>query len=145
MKASFVLGLSLFVTGLAACGGGDGSGSNGGSGGSTATGGAGGTTVEVACANGGSPSFPTFDRACMADGDCVIALHQINCCGTLDALGIASAEKAAFDEAEATCESQYPACGCAQGPTTTDEGSTATDLAAISVQCIGGQCTTYVP
>ena len=144
MKSTSLLCLFVLV-GAAACGDGGGSGSGGGgAGGTTATGGAGGATFDVECA-GGAPAFPTFDKTCAAAGDCLLAFHQLNCCGTREAIGIAKAEKAAFDAAEATCESQYPACGCAQSPTMTEEGSTSVDEAKIEVQCTGGSCMSYVP
>lgn len=144
MKASSVLGLALIVLGLVACGGETGSGSGGGGASGTTTGGAGGSTDPVDC-TASTPVFPEFDRTCSAEADCVIVFHMINCCGTRDALGIAKTEEQAFTDAEGICSAQYPACGCAQGPTGTDEGSTATDEAMIQVQCAGGQCMTYVP
>lgn len=135
----------MALLGLAACGNGSGSGTGGG--GSTATtgtGGTGGATFDVEC-TGGAPAFPTFDKTCAAAGDCIVAFHQINCCGTREAIGIAAGEKAAFDAAEATCETQYPGCGCAQSPTMTEEGSTAVDESLIQAQCTAGACMSYVP
>lgn len=143
MKASFVFCLALVVSGLTACGGGSGGSGGGGSSG-TSTAGAGGMADPVDC-TASTPVFPTFDRACTTEADCFIAFHMINCCGTREALGLNSAEKQAFDDAESICSAQYPACGCAQGPTKTDEGSTANDDAMIQVQCASGQCMTYVP
>ncbi|MFO0588445.1 MAG: hypothetical protein U0441_12925 [Polyangiaceae bacterium] len=138
------IGSVLGAIALMGCGGGDGGSGGGGGSTTTATGGAGGSTVVVEC-TGTTPSFPEFDRACAAATDCVIGFHQINCCGTRTAMGIASTAQSDFAAAEATCESQYPGCGCAQGPTMTDEGSTAIDEAMIQVQCSGGMCMTYVP
>jgi hypothetical protein len=89
--------------------------------------------------------FPSFDKSCVDVGECVIALHQTNCCGTLAAIGINVAEQAAFEAAEAICESQYPGCGCAAGPTTAEDGNSSTDDTAIVVDCVEGSCTTLVP
>ena len=62
--------------------------------------------------------FPTdFERGCGADANCVVGLHQIDCCGTLFATGINHSERDRFDTAEATCRASYPACGCAAGAT----------------------------
>lgn len=100
------------------------------------------SATAVQC-GGATPSFPTFAKACQADADCAIGLHQINCCGTKRAIGIASGAKAALDEAEATCASQYPDCDCAQFPTQAEDGKTADD-GAIAVRCDAGQCGTWV-
>ncbi len=144
MKSTSLFGL-LALVGVAACGGGSGgSGGGGGTGGTTSTGGTGGATFDVEC-TGGAPAFPTFDKTCAAEGDCLVAFHQVNCCGTRKAIGIQKDEKASFDAAEATCEGQYPACECVQSPTMTEEGSTAVDEALIQVQCSGGSCMSYVP
>ena len=102
-----------------------------------------GCGTAVAC--GTSPgAFPTFDDTCAADGDCVVAFHQINCCGTQAAWGIRASEKPAFDAAEAICVDQYPKCGCATFPTTADDGSTSTDPNAFVATCEAGVCTTSV-
>ena len=139
-----LFGCFLGAIAIVGCGGETGGSGGGGGSTTTSTGGSGGATAVIAC-TGDTPTFPEFDRACSAEGDCAIAFHQINCCGTRKALGIAKSAQADFATAEATCEAQYPACGCAQGPTLTDEGSTATDEAQILVQCLAGSCTTYVP
>lgn len=77
--------------------------------------------------------------------DCIIAKHMVSCCGTLTAIGINAAEQQAFAAAEATCEMQYPACGCAQSPTTTEDGKMSMDDTLIQVGCMGGQCLTFLP
>lgn len=94
---------------------------------------------------GDTPMFPMFDKACAMPSDCVVALHTVNCCGTMVALGINAAEKSAFDAAEATCDMQYPGCGCAQMPTTTEDGKMSMDDTQIQVGCTNGQCTTFLP
>ena len=135
---------------LAACdnvdveGGGDGgSGGSAGSGtSSSSSSSSGGTTVQC---TGDTPMFPTFDKTCVMATDCVTAFHMVSCCGTRAAIGINAAEQAAFDEAEATCEMQYPGCGCAQGPTTTEDGKMSLDDTQIQVACTNGQCMTFLP
>jgi hypothetical protein len=137
--------LVVVLLGLAACGGkviaGEGGGGAGG-GGNT---GSGGGVTGVDC-GGVSGTFPTFDKTCAADADCVKKFHQINCCGTQAAIGVSASASAAFDAAEATCESQYPGCGCAQAPTTAEDGKTATSgNDQIQVACMSGQCMTFIP
>jgi len=87
------------------------------------------------------PQFPVFDRTCEKDADCVVVLHQVNCCGTEVAWGIAASEKAAFDAAESECRSEYPACGCPALPTQADDGNTGSDF---GVRCRNGECFSFV-
>lgn len=167
-KTSFLLA-AAWAIGLSACGsddsttGGKGgtTGSGGattgtssggatGSGGSTtASGGTGGTTTasggaDVQC-TGENPYFPTFGKTCTSQDQCAVAIHQINCCGTREAMGILAADSAAFAAAETTCEAQYPKCGCAQYPTNAEDGDTTTDESLIQVDCLAGSCSTFVP
>jgi hypothetical protein len=100
----------------------------------------------VLCAAAGVERFPTFERACETATDCVAVEHQVNCCGTDVLLGIRADEQVAFDEAEATCRGMYPGCGCAEGPTTADDGTTADGVAGGRVECRENVCTsTFVP
>jgi hypothetical protein len=94
--------------------------------------------------SGSSPSFPTWGHGCAADADCEIGRHMVDCCGTMAALGVLSTERAAFDAAEATCESMYPPCGCASRPTTAEDGRDET-AGTIAVRCAAGECDTHVP
>jgi hypothetical protein len=123
-------------------GGGNSGGTSGASGSSGAGGASGGGAVQCEAS---PPSFPAFDKSCTDAPDCVVALHQTDCCGNVMALGLSSAEKAAFGAAEQTCRSQYPGCGCPAGPISTEEGQTTTDASAVDVKCRGGVCTTFAP
>lgn len=97
----------------------------------------------VSC--GGSPvKFPQFAKTCANDSDCFVALHQINCCGTLGAFGLAAGEKAAFAAAEAQCQAQYPDCKCAQQPTMGEDGYTTNDTDFKAV-CQASLCRAVVP
>lgn len=90
----------------------------------------------------------SVDRTCLGDEACVVAVHQVNCCGSEIATGIDRGERERFDALEALCVESYPGCGCAAGPTMTDSGEIVTDLASVQVGCIlrgtGGVCMTYV-
>ncbi len=90
------------------------------------------------------PVFPDFDESCQTDQDCVVVFHQVNCCGTEVAWGIAASAKAAFDEAEKVCRSQVPGCGCPALPTEAEDGNTHWDAAQFSVTCKTGECFSYV-
>lgn len=98
---------------------------------------------EISCAE--EPLyFPTFDRTCAAIEDCAIVFHQIDCCGSSEAWGINGEVAKAFNEAEAVCASQYPGCGCPTEPPIADDGKSG-DPAMIQVDCIEGQCKTFLP
>jgi len=126
-----------------ASGGGAGGGSAG-TGGAGGGGGTGGSSSAVDCHLKDPTGFPSFDRTCSTLNDCTAVSHQISCCGTRVLTGIKTSELTRFNAAEQACEAQYPACGCAQSPTTTDTGQVATS-ASEPVECLMGTCTTYVP
>jgi len=99
----------------------------------------------VNCAMGGISNFPAWLDTCKVDSDCVVAQHQINCCGTNVALGINACAKDKFAAAEATCEGQYPGCGCASFATLAQDGFSgfgADDI--FGAKCTGGVCQSYV-
>jgi len=95
-------------------------------------------------------TFPTFDKACTDTPNCVIGLHQIDCCGTLVAIGLNHAFLDAFNKAEAEWRQACPsACGCAPGPTRAEDGKVGPSQ-NVRVQCdsIGNgmrACTTSFP
>jgi hypothetical protein len=110
-----------------------------------------GTTVcpdagAVVC-TGASSTFPTFDRACATASDCFIGIHQSDCCGSHQALGITISQRSVFLATEMTCEGMYPACGCIARPTQLDDATTTpiTNEYAIVAACDSGRCTTRVP
>jgi hypothetical protein len=89
------------------------------------------------------PGFPIFDRTCTSPADCVVARHQIDCCGSFEATGIRSSEMTRFQGDEQLCESQSPACACASRPTVADDGTSAqTATAAPNLACVNFVCTT---
>ena len=89
--------------------------------------------------------FPSFDMSCQADTDCVVAVHQFNCCGSEHALGINASELARFTDDEAICEGEYAPCGCAGFAIEADDGQRTYEVADIGVACSSdGACTTFV-
>lgn len=122
-------------------GSGPGPGVDGGTDGGGGPGGDGGDTVQC---RQSPPVFPSFDKHCSVPGDCAIALHQYNCCGSKKAIGINAAERARFDRDEAACEAQYPGCGCDQQPTLAEDGNASMEPDDIAVDCRGNACTTFV-
>jgi hypothetical protein len=123
--------------GALGAGGRAGSGGESGVGGKTGAGGAGGVSACQAVA--------ALDRSCTADADCVAVRHVANCCGTARIIGLNKAAEAAFAQLEPACDASYPACGCATGATTTDDGSVIKPAETAGVFCQAGTCTTFVP
>jgi len=106
-------------------------------GGPTGTGGAGGAAAcQMALA---------VDRSCATASDCVAVSHTSNCCGQAVVIGIRVSSQSAFQTLEAQCDATYPACGCAAGQPTTDDGSRLAFSGTAGVTCLQGKCTTFVP
>ncbi|MCA9611037.1 MAG: hypothetical protein KC619_35830 [Myxococcales bacterium] len=101
-----------------------------------------GTLVCDVMCGGATSTFPTYDRTCTDVSECVIVDHQTDCCGAIAAMGIRADEESAFDDAEALCRGMYPACGCAAGPRTADDGTTYDGSREVRVECVAGSCTT---
>jgi hypothetical protein len=87
--------------------------------------------------------FPSFAGPCTSDADCLVREHQVDCCGTLVATGVSVANEPDFLAAEALCQSQYGACGCASQPTVTDDGYRVESLDRVMSICESGACFTY--
>lgn len=95
---------------------------------------------------GADYAFPAFAKACAVDDDCVVGMHQINCCGSHLALGLAKNDQAAFLAAESLCEAQYPGCGCAaMAPLAEDGYSALAGGSDIAAHCVAGACASYIP
>jgi hypothetical protein len=73
-----------------------------------------------------------------------VVFHTINCCGTHVALGISATDATRFDVAEALCDSMYPACGCASGITTAEDGGSSWNLLDFAAECAAGSCRSVV-
>ncbi len=134
MNRYLYLGLVAFAVALAACGSVAGTG-DGGTGGVTGTGGAGGASP--------CQAVLALDRSCTTASDCFAAAHQTSCCGTRELTGLSTSVKAQYQGLEAQCDATYPACGCAEGQPTTDDGSMIQFNATPGVACVQGTCTTY--
>ncbi|MBX7196624.1 MAG: hypothetical protein K1X94_31515 [Sandaracinaceae bacterium] len=90
----------------------------------------------------------TIDRSCTTDGDCLVRLHQTDCCGNSVMIGIASGAADVYGTSEPACMASYPACECPAMLPTTDSGETVTDTAAVLAACVSrgprNVCLTYV-
>jgi hypothetical protein len=95
--------------------------------------------------NGGSLSPEV--RACAKDEDCTSIDVQVDCCGNTTAMGAAKANGAFAQKCADDRKAGYPGCGCPQGPTKADDGTTGAGQGArVTVKCTGGFCkTTFDP
>ena len=85
--------------------------------------------------------FPNFQKGCGTIANCIIKLHQIDCCGSAIAIGINHGEFAAFDAAEAEWRNSCPKCGCPAMATLAENGKTGLN-ADVKVACDNGVCRT---
>lgn len=122
--------------------GGSSSGETGGTGTSAATGGetTGGSLV---CED--PLQFPGVGKQCVSDGDCAVVFHQVDCCGSLVAIGVDGMSVDEFDQTEALCAAKFPECDCAPMPTIAEDGDATEDVAQIVAHCVMGQCQSEVP
>jgi len=107
-----------------------------------ATGDASGDAAIVCGAGGGS--FPTFRQDCAQDSDCIVAVHQTDCCGNQRGLGLHRSQREAFDAAEAICRPMYPRCGCPTRGILCDDERWTFDPSSVGVACRSNRCTTFV-
>ena len=145
----------LLVAGAVACGettadtGASATGGATGLGGGSATGGAAG--VGVACSDDAGLSPPAAARRCAHDSDCTIQIAP-TCCGADRALGVATAEAAAYAACFALPPGACSGLGCAKylgyttdtGQMTPYEGTATNPIDSVFVRCLGNQCTTDV-
>ncbi len=81
--------------------------------------------------------------ACAVAGDCAVALHFVDCCGSAVAIGIARSELAGFESKEKTCNPAAGSCQCVASPTRTSDGVESADPHEIGARCTGGVCVTF--
>jgi hypothetical protein len=93
---------------------------------------------------GGSQAFPTLDKGCTDTTNCSDGFHQVDCCGSLVAVGFNHAQRDTFNTAEQTWELTCPACGCAAQPTQAEDGKSCA-MNVVTVTCDTGMCTTHCP
>jgi hypothetical protein len=132
--------------GLAEGGAGDGSAQGGGDGGDAGS----DARVEggpLTCNVAGGP-FPTLNNGCTGNDACVVAIHQIDCCGSNIALGLNHAVLNTFQRNEADWEASCPKCDCALKPLLAEDGKSG-QQADVRVMCDfttgTGKCKTYFP
>ena len=101
-------------------------------------------TGPLTCAGMATYTMPSFSKACVVNADCYLALHQIDCGGTLKAIGINKQQAALFTSEEQKCRGYYPSCKMMQGPTQTEDGSIEFVGATLAASCVTGACQSHV-
>jgi len=89
-------------------------------------------------------------KTCHGSADCTVAIHTVDCCGTMEYVGIAKADLADFSVCETAWSDSLPACGCAGMPPMAEDGHTVSDSTEVVVACVdftqsAGICQTSVP
>jgi hypothetical protein len=104
--------------------------------------------ADDASAEGGFPGgcgfdggFPGFVKGCSAQAGCVFKLHQVDCCGSLIAIGINHSDALLFDQAELAWRNACPVCKCPPKPTMAEDGNTGLS-SAVKVNCESQVCKT---
>lgn len=98
------------------------------------------TTGSGVVCGGDMPVFPEFERTCVEDSDCTLVLHQVDCCGSMVAWGLANDAAKSFAEAEAICQAMFPMCDCAPMPTIADDGTATENVGTLTVTCKDQSC-----
>lgn len=97
--------------------------------------------LRLSCGQGQATAL--FSRACRVDADCAIAQHQLDCCGSMQATGIARTELATFQAYEETCVQKQAPCNCVAKPVQVDDGTFQRGVdERVALSCLEGQCFT---
>lgn len=127
-------------------GGGGGSGGSGGSGGAGGSGGSGGAGGWQACfaENGSLAAYEL--KTCTGTTACTMIVHQLDCCGNTQLMGIESSHLKAAEACEkAWREKLGPQCKCPAGlPKTEQPDVEVSDPSAAQVGCINWTATSGV-
>jgi hypothetical protein len=99
----------------------------------------------VGSCSGSSTIFNDVTKGCTVSAGCIVVEHQVDCCGSIVAVGINHASKDAFDADEKMWRASCPGCGCPARPTTAEDGKQVVDPGVVSATCTMGVCRSYVP
>ena len=102
----------------------------------------------VSCAGIECTGYAAVLEASPRDADslanCVIQLHQSDCCGATAAYGINHGARTALCAAEDTCTASYPDPICSDDTITTDSGESTTVMGNVRLRIVDGTCETFV-
>ncbi len=89
-------------------------------------------------------TFPTFIKGCTNSDSCSFGFHEINCCGSMDAVGFNHSQRDAFNAAEMAWEMTCGGCACPATLPLAEDGKTC-QMNQVTVSCDNGVCTTHCP
>jgi hypothetical protein len=90
-------------------------------------------------------AFPMFETGCDGNSaNCTVGFHQIDCCGSLVAIGINHGVIDQFTPAETIWDAMCGACNCPPAPIAAQDGKTTTMKSSVGVKCENMQCVTFV-
>jgi hypothetical protein len=87
---------------------------------------------------------PQLDRACSADADCALVNHPTDCCGSLQAIGVAARNLAVSQKLELDYGNALPLCECVSKPLCAEDGRVILDGASVQVRCSDRRCVSSV-
>jgi hypothetical protein len=68
--------------------------------------------------------------------NCVVQMHQLDCCGAMAAYGVNHAARTTLCPAEASCDAQYPAATCTDSSIVTDTGDTTNRMTDVRLRLV---------
>lgn len=102
-----------------------------------------GGTMTLTCGTA-TVTFPAYTQRCAINSDCAFVLHQSDCCGNIQAIGIEAPLRAPYEAAEMMCRPGYPRCGCPTRGIHADDDQWTFTSTSVGVRCTANRCTTYV-
>lgn len=78
---------------------------------------------------------------CHTDQDCDVAWLQLDCCGSMRAVGVRKGLRGEFERAVNPPE--RASCECLAAPTRVDSGPAVPTGAEVGVKCVKARCTTF--
>lgn len=96
----------------------------------------GGSCAGVECADYAA-ALSASPRGATSLANCVVQLHQLDCCGAMAAYGVNHAARDTLCPAEDACVATYPTePGCGDATLTTDTGETTADMSEVRLRIV---------
>lgn len=88
--------------------------------------------------------MPIALKACTRDADCSQASRMVDCCGSMQMVGVRADVALAFGECERERQKGLPLCDCIAQPLSAEDGSPIPADGAANVRCDMGVCLTFL-
>ncbi len=105
------------------------------------------SAAAISCPSDAGAVFPASLALCSNPTECVAVVHGLDCCGSIEYVGINLAQRDAFAVPENSCEAiiRFNMCDCLVRPPLAQDGRAVPAGTVPPVQCVGGMCLTHVP